>query len=442
MRKASLLLVGALFGAVATVIASAPGGLGGFVANAANGSAYQQLDLFGDVFERVRSSYVEQPVDENLIEGALNGMLATLDPHSEYLSEERYREMIEQTSGEFGGLGIHVTMEDGVVKVISPIEDTPADRAGIVAGDLITHLDGDPIQGMTLTEAVKIMKGAPGTDISLTIIREGEAEPIEVTVTRDIIQTTTIRHEIDGDIGYVRITNFASKTDQELREAIEEIEDEIGSDAVVGYVLDLRNNPGGLLQQAIAVSDAFLDRGEIVSTRGRDPEQIERRNARPGDFIRGKPVIVLINGGSASASEIVAGALQDQRRATVIGTRSFGKASVQTMIPLGGSNGALKLTTARYYTPSGRSIQAQGIAPDIIVEQVVPEDIQGQDTTSGEAGLDGHLAGEGEEENSGSSTYVPPDREDDVQLQYALNLLRGVATHDSFPPNEEDGVAN
>ncbi len=443
MRKASMLLMGAAMGAAVTMITGMPGVFSGSLANASNRDAYEQLDLFGSVFERVRSSYVEAPLDNELIEGAITGMLSTLDPHSSYLSETEYREMLEQTSGEFGGLGIEVTMEDGFVKVIAPIDDTPASRAGIMAGDVITHLDGESVQGKTLTEAVNLMRGEVGSDIELRVQR-GDLDPLTIAVTRDTIRIRSVRSELlDDDIGYVRITSFSSQTENDLRRALDTLRDDAGGD-LEGFVIDLRNNPGGLLDQAVAVSDAFLDRGEIVSTRGREPEQIERRNARPGDLLRGDDLVILINGGSASASEIVAGALQDHRRATVVGSQSFGKASVQTMIPLGGSNGALKLTTARYYTPSGNSIQAQGITPDIIIQQTVPEELQGADVNNGEAGLPGHLnAEDGEEENSGSSTYVPREKTEDDQLQFAIGLLRGTETHEMFPPDPENAaVAN
>ena len=391
---------------------------------AASSETYRQLDLFGRVFERVRVDYVEQPEDETLIESAINGMLSSLDPHSSYLSAKNYRDMQVQTRGEFGGLGIEVTMENGLVKVIAPIDETPASRAGILSGDLITHLDDERVQGLTLNEAVERMRGRVNTSIKLTVQREGEEEPLEFRVVRDVIKIRSVRHRAEDDIGYVRITSFNEQTDQGLETAIEKLSDEIGDD-LKGFVLDLRNNPGGLLDQAIAVSDTFLERGEIVSTRGRNPNDTQRHNARLGDLANGKPVVVLINGGSASASEIVAGALQDHDRATVIGTRSFGKGSVQTIIPLGGNGGAMRLTTARYYTPSGRSIQAKGIDPDKVVEQIVPEEDQARARNVGEASLRGHLQSEDEEENTGSSAYVPEDRADDTQLDYALRLLRG-----------------
>jgi carboxyl-terminal processing protease len=346
-----------------------------------------------------------------------------------------------QTRGEFGGLGIEVTMEDGLVKVVTPIDDTPAARAGVMAGDLITHLDGEAVLGLTLSEAVEKMRGRVNTPIKLTIKRAGTDEPVEIEVVRDIIQIRAVRSNTEDDVGYVRITQFNEQTFDNLKTAIEDLESEIPADKLKGFIVDLRNNPGGLLDQAIAVSDTFLDRGEIVSTRGRNADESQRYNARSGDMVKGKPMIVLINGGSASASEIVAGALQDHRRATIVGTRSFGKGSVQTIIPLG-SNGALRLTTARYYTPSGRSIQAKGIDPDILVEQDVPDDLKGVTTSKGESSLRGHLETESGEEEGGSSAYVPPDKKDDKQLNYALDLLRGVQVNSLFPPDPSAGVPN
>ncbi len=332
-----------------------------------NSETYRQLNLFGDVFERVRADYVEQPGDQQLVESAIQGMLTALDPHSSYMNAKNFRDMQVQTRGEFGGLGIEVTMENGLVKVVSPIDDTPASRAGVKPGDFITHLDGDQVMGLTLQEAVEKMRGPVNSDIKLTIRREGREQPLEVTLTRAVIKIQSVRSRVEDNIGYIRVTTFNEQTDKGLERAIENLKKEIGP-KLIGYVLDLRNNPGGLLDQAIGVSDAFLDKGEIVSTRGRNAEEGQRYNAKPGDLAAGMPVVVLINGGSASASEIVAGALQDHRRAVLMGTKSFGKGSVQTIIPLPG-HGAMRLTTARYYTPSGRSIQAKGIEPDIIVEQ-------------------------------------------------------------------------
>src|SRR4051812_23960548 len=343
-------------------------------ASAANSEIYRQLDLFGEVLERVRADYVEKPEDAKLIESAINGMLMALDPHSAYLSPKNYRDMQVQTRGEFGGLGIEVTMENGVVKVVSPIDDTPAAKAGLQANDLITHLDNEQIVGLTLEQAVEKMRGPVNSPITLTIVRKGVDDPFDVKVMRDIIRINAVKAHNEGDVAYIKVTTFNEQTHANLVKAIEEAKKTIGKD-LKGYVIDLRNNPGGLLDQAIAVSDDFLEQGAIVLTKGRNNEETQRAQAHPGDETDGKKVVVLINGGSASASEIVAGALQDQKRATVIGTRSFGKGSVQTIIPLG-SNGAMRLTTARYYTPSGRSIQAKGIDPDIVVDEQVPDDLQ------------------------------------------------------------------
>jgi carboxyl-terminal processing protease len=448
MRKASFLLAGVLLGALGAVGITNSQVLTGGTANAAASDTYRQLNLFGDVFERVRADYVENPDDSALIESAIDGMLTSLDPHSSYLSAKDFKDMQVQTSGKFGGLGIEVTMEEGVIKVVSPIDDTPAARAGILANDLIIALDGDTVQGLNLNEAVDRMRGDVNTPISLTIKREGVEKPFDVKLVRDIITIHSVRSREEDDIGYIRITTFNEQTYDGLEEAIAEIDDHLGNEKVKGYVIDLRNNPGGLLDQAIAVSDAFLDRGEIVSTRGRHAEETRRHNARQGDLAEGKPVIVLVNGGSASASEIVAGALQDHGRATVVGTRSFGKGSVQTIIPLG-ANGALRLTTARYFTPSGRSIQAKGIDPDIEVVQELPEELADQQQgiePRGEASLRGHLTGEqlkdGEEEESGSLAYVPPDPKDDKQLNYALDLLRGLQVNRAYPPNPDRVVPN
>src|SRR5882762_2127602 len=339
-----------------------------------NSDTYRQLNLFAEVFERVRSDYVEEVSDETLVESAINGMLSSLDPHSSYLNAKNYKDMQVQTRGEFGGLGIEVTMENGLVKVVSPIDDTPAAKAGIKPNDFITNLDGEPVAGLTLPEAVEKMRGLVNSPIKLTIRREGR-DPFDVTLTRAIVKVQSIKSHLEGDnIGYIRITSFNEQTDSGLQNAVKNLKQQAGN-KLVGYVLDLRNNPGGLLDQAIAVSDAFLERGEIVSTRGRRSEDAQRYNARPGDIAAGLPIVVLINGGSASASEIVAGALQDHRRAILLGTKSFGKGSVQTIIPLPG-HGAMRLTTARYYTPSGRSIQAKGIEPDIEVQQAKIEVIE------------------------------------------------------------------
>jgi carboxyl-terminal processing protease len=348
-----------------------------------------------------------------------------------------------QTRGEFGGLGIEVTMEDGLIKVVAPIDDTPAAKAGVMANDVITQLDDDAVQGMTLNQAVDKMRGPVNTKIRLTIVRKGIDKPVELTIVRDIIRVKSVRSHSEGeDVGYVRITQFNEQTTDGLKQSITDLKNQLGAEKIKGYILDLRNNPGGLLDQAISVSNAFLDKGEIVSTRGRNADETQRFNARPaGDLTGGKPLIVLVNGGSASASEIVAGALQDHRRATLVGTRSFGKGSVQTIIPLGAGNGALRLTTARYYTPSGRSIQAKGIVPDIEVLQDVPDELKARTDTKGEASLPGHLKAEGSEK-SGSQSYVPPDEKDDKALKEGLDLLRGATTNAAFPPNPKTAVPN
>ena len=392
MRKTSLILLGAAAGAALTLITTQPRIVfDGSSAKAAAADTYRQLSLFGDVFERVRADYVEKPDDSKLIESAINGMLAGLDPHSSYMDAKSFRDMQVQTRGEFGGLGIEVTMEDGLIKVVAPIDETPAAKAGVMANDIITQLDDEPVQGLTLNQAVDKMRGPVNTKIKLKIMRKGADKPIDIAITRDVIRVRSVRSHIEGDdVGYIRITQFNEQTTEGLRKAINDLTAQTG-DKLKGFVLDLRNNPGGLLDQAISVSDAFLEKGEIVSTRGRNAEETQRFNARAGDLTKGKPVIVLINGGSASASEIVAGALQDHKRATIIGTRSFGKGSVQTIIPLGSGNGALRLTTARYFTPSGRSIQAKGITPDIEVLQDVPEELKARTETRGEASLRGHL---------------------------------------------------
>src|SRR5882672_1150603 len=347
MRKTSLILLGAAAGTALTLITTQPRIVfDGSIARAAPADTYKQLNLFGDVFERVRADYVEKPDDSKLIESAINGMLAGLDPHSSYMDPKSFRDMQIQTRGEFGGLGIEVTMEDGLVKVVSPIDETPAAKAGVMANDIITKLDDDQVQGLTLNQAVEKMRGPVNTKIKLTIMRKGQDKPIEVSIMRDIIRVRSVRMRIEGDdVGFIRLSQFNEQTSEGLKKAIADITAQIPNDKLKGYILDLRNNPGGLLDQAISVSDAFLERGEIVSTRGRNAEETQRYSARAGDLTKGKPVLVLINGGSASASEIVAGALQDHKRSTVLGTRSFGKGSVQTIIPLG-QNGALPLTTA------------------------------------------------------------------------------------------------
>ncbi len=439
IRKLSLLFAGALMGASAMGLVY---GTVGTTANAAGSDTYKQLAIFGDIFERVRAQYVTPPEEKALVESAINGMLTSLDPHSSYLNPEAAKDMRVQTKGEFGGLGIEVTMENELVKVITPIDDTPAAKAGVRAGDYISEIDGTEVRGMTLNDAVEKMRGLVNTPIKLTILREGADKPIELTIVRDVIKVKAVKYRVEEDVGYMKVTSFTEKTYDDLEAAIAAIQKAVPEDKLKGYVLDLRLNPGGLLDQAVSVSDAFLDRGEIVSTRGRDPKDVTRFNSRAGDDIDGKPLVVLVNGGSASASEIVAGALQDHRRATVVGTQSFGKGSVQTIIPLGES-GALRLTTALYYTPSGKSIQGKGISPDIKVEQPLPEDLAGADVSRGESDLKGHIKGAEESgEGSGSAAYVPPDPKDDRQLAYALDLLRGVKTDPAFPPNPDRAVLN
>lgn len=434
MRKTSLVLLSVAAGAAATLFLTQPrSALVGSTARAASSDTYRQLNLFGDVFERVRSDYVEKPDDSKLVETAISGMLTGLDPHSSYMDAKSFRDMQVQTRGEFGGLGIEVTMEDGLIKVVSPIDETPASKAGIMANDIISNLDDEPVQGLTLNQAVEKMRGPVNTKIKLKIIRKGQDKPIEVTLVRDNIRVRSVRARVESDdIAYIRITTFNEQTTEGLKREMANLTTQIGSDKLKGYILDLRNNPGGLLEEAVSVSDAFLDRGEIVSTRGRNAEETQRRTAKPGDLAKGKPVIVLINGGSASASEIVAGALQDHKRATLLGTRSFGKGSVQTIIPLGSGNGALRLTTARYFTPSGKSIQAKGIIPDIEVQQDVPDDLKSKTDTKGEASLRGHLKAEGQEE-TGSQSYVPPDAKDDKALKMAADLLHGIKQTTSAP---------
>jgi carboxyl-terminal processing protease len=401
-------------------------------------SVYEQLELFGDIFERVRQEYVEDVNDQDLIESAIDGMLRSLDPHSSFLSAADAADMRIQTRGQFGGLGIEVTQEDGWVKVVSPIDGTPADEAGLESGDFITHVDGDSLLGLSLDEAVDIMRGPVGSEIVITVVREGEPEPFDVTIIRDTIKLTAVRTRTEGDTVVLRVTTFNDQTYANLEDGLNSAIEELGGlENVNGVVLDLRNNPGGLLNQAIRVSDAFLDKGEIVSTRGRNPEDSERFNATPGDLIDGKPMVVLINGGSASASEIVSGALKDHRRAIVVGTKSFGKGSVQTVIPLRG-DGAMRLTTSRYYTPSGRSIQALGVSPDIIVEQPRVSREDSEETPRNqrtEADLRGSLNNDSLtedelrqlEEEEAKAEASAELRKEDYQLAYAIDLLRGLA---------------
>ncbi|MCU0899583.1 MAG: S41 family peptidase [Cypionkella sp.] len=412
--------------------------------NSRNANVYEQLDLFGDIFERVRAQYVEEVDSEELIEAAINGMLTSLDPHSNYLAPKDFDDMQVQTRGEFGGLGIEVTQEEGFVKVVSPMDDTPADEAGIEAGDFITHVNGESVLGLTLDAAVDMMRGPVGSEIIITVVREGVAEPFDVSIIRDTIKLTAVRSRAVGETVVLRITTFNDQTysglEEELKKSVEEVG---GMENVNGFVIDLRNNPGGLLTQAIRVSDAFLDKGEIVSTRGREASDSERFNATEGDLAMGKPIVVLVNGGSASASEIVAGALQDHRRAIVVGTKSFGKGSVQTVIPLRG-DGAMRLTTARYYTPSGRSIQALGVMPDIVVDQprrdpeaeaTEDEAASAANRQTSEADLRGTLSNDSMSEDERSlleeerarTEESAKLRDEDYQLAYAVDILRGLA---------------
>ena len=438
MKKFAMAATGGiLLGAVATTQLAGP-----LIAQEAenNASVYEQLDLFGDIFERIRAQYVEGVDEAALIEAAIDGMLTSLDPHSSYLSPDDAADMREATRGEFGGLGIEVTQEEGFIKVVSPIDGTPAAEAGITSGDFITAVDGENLLGLTLDEAVELMRGPVGSEIIITVVREDVDQPFDVSIIRDTIKLTAVRSRVEGDTVVLRITTFSDQTYPSLEEQLaEQVAEAGGIENVNGFVIDLRNNPGGLLNQAIAVSDAFLDAGEITSTRGRDPDDGQRWNAREGDLAEGLPMVVLINGGSASASEIVAGALQDHRRAIVIGTNSFGKGSVQTVMPLRGDS-AMRLTTARYYTPSGRSIQALGISPDIIVEQpridptaeVVEEE---ERNTRSEADLRGSLSNdsltEDEIEQIQADRMRAEDaaalREEDYQLAYAIDILKGLS---------------
>lgn len=448
----------ALGGTVAGVLATTQLA-GPLIAQEAESSSslYQQLDLFGDIFERIRGQYVEEVDSKKLMEAAINGMLTSLDPHSSYMAADAFSDMQVQTRGQFGGLGIEVTQEEGFVKVVSPMDDTPADKAGILAGDFITHVNGESVLGLTLDQAVDMMRGEVGSEIIITVIREGTPDPFDVSIIRDTIKVTAAKGRVVGDTIVIRLTTFNDQTfpglQSEFKKAVEEIG---GLDKVNGLVLDLRNNPGGLLTQAIEVSDAFLDKGEVVSTRGRRAQDSERFNATPGDLIEGKPMVVLTNGGSASASEIVAGALQDHRRAIVVGTKSFGKGSVQSVIPLRG-DGAMRLTTARYYTPSGRSIQALGISPDIVVNQPIkvageegPEAAAAEAAAKAktEADLRGILSNDSmtedekrqyteEQERAAEAAKL---RDEDYQLAYAVDILKGAAA--IAPPTATTEAAN
>ncbi|WP_348637653.1 S41 family peptidase [Minwuia sp. IMCC3077] len=410
--------------ALVSALLAGPVGLMTTTAQAQQTKAYDYdlLTLLGDAIAKIRDSYVEPVDDAKLIEAAVNGMLKSLDPHSAFLPPEQVKQMQVSIKGEFGGLGIEVTMEDGYVKVVTPIDDTPAARAGVQPNDLITHIDGEAVLGLSLTEAVKKMRGAVGTDILLMVNRSGVAEPFEITITRAVIKVQSVRARAEGNVAYIRISSFSEQTESGLRSSMRKLKEELG-DNIEGVILDLRNNPGGLLDQAIAVSDAFLDRGEIVSTRARDVSAIERYNAKPGDLASGLPVIVLINGGSASASEIVAGALQDHKRAILMGTKSFGKGSVQSIMQLGGGN-QLKLTTARYYTPSGNSIQAKGIVPDIDVPQARLELLETSQRS--EADLRNRLDNDTDANSSEGDTVAEPEQRTDYQLQRALDAIHTI----------------
>jgi carboxyl-terminal processing protease len=445
MRKNSLFFLGAVAGTCLTLLVTGPRDqiwIAAARAAAGADNTFSQLNLFGEVFERIRTDYVEKPDDPKLVEGAISGMVAALDPHSRYMNEQAWREMQETTHGEFGGLGIEVTMEDGLIKVVSPIDDTPAAKAGILSGDLIAYIEDEAVQGLTLEQAVNRMKGPINTKTRLKIIRKGMDQPIDVSLVREVIRVRPVTFHTDGgDIGYIRISSFNEQTTEGLKKALGDISKQIPPEKLAGYIVDLRNNPGGLLDEAVSVSSAFMARGEVVSTRGRTPEETQRFTAHGGDLTKGKPLVVLINGGSASASEIVAGALHDHKRATLIGTRSFGKGSVQTIIPLGTGNGALALTTARYFTPSGHSIQAKGITPDIEVLQEVPDELKARADTKGEASMRGHLSAEGAEQ-TGSQAYVPPAEKDDKALAAAINVLRGVTVNAGVPSSPKAAIPN
>jgi carboxyl-terminal processing protease len=424
MSRAYLSLTGSLIGfCIATLFFEQPQQVR---ADAGSPALYRELGALGAVYDMVAREYVEKPDDQKMIEGAINGMLASLDPHSSYMNDKQFQEMQAETSGQFGGIGLEVTSEKGMLKVVSPMDGSPAAEAGILANDVITAIDDTDIQDLTLSEEVDKMRGAVDTSVRLTINRQGQERPLAYTLRRRTIHVSPVRAHAEGEIGYVRIAQFNEQTSTELKSAITRISEEVGPEKVKGYVVDLRNDPGGLLDQAVAVGDVFLARGEVVSVRGRTRDDVERfrAKAKPQDLVGGKPLVVLVNGGSASASEIVAGALQDHKRAIIMGTRSFGKGSVQSVMPIG-AGGGLRLTTARYYTPSGRSIQAEGITPDIQVFEDVPDEIKGHDETLGEAGLRGHLKNPGEGEKSGSSAYVPADPAQDKQLIAAYDFLRG-----------------
>jgi carboxyl-terminal processing protease len=398
---------------------------------------YQDLNFFGDVFDRIRSEYVDPPDEQALIRAAIQGMLTSLDPHSGYLDPSEFDDMQQDTSGQFGGLGIEVTMEQGVVKVVSPIDDSPAQKAGVLANDYVVELDGKSVQGLSLDEAVAKMKGPIGSKIRLTVVREGVKDPLYFDLQRDTIAQQVAKWSMEGDVPVIRLARFTEQAAPGLKKAINDIFTQTKGVAPKGIVLDLRNNPGGLVDQAVDVSDVFLKEGAVVLTRGRTDSESSRYDAKPDDLdaeLANVPLIVLVNGGTASAAEIVSGALQDHKRATILGTRSFGKGTVQSIIRLG-ANGGIKLTTARYYTPNNRSIQAAGIQPDIVTTENVPADLKGRDEILGEAGLSGQIGGGTEQQaTTGSSVYVPPDKKDDTQLQMAIQLIDGTLTNAAYPP--------
>jgi carboxyl-terminal processing protease len=425
MRKIAYIASGLAIGAAAAVGISDSSSLLGNGALAASSDTYRQLNLLGDVFEKINDNYVEKPDEGKLVEAAINGMLTSLDPHSTYLDAKGFRDRQEQIKGEFGGIGVEIVEDNGLIKIVSPIDDTPAAKAGILSGDIITDIDGESAKALSFEQAADKMRGAPSSEVRIKIVRGPAREIKEYKIVRDVIKVRSVQSHVEGgDIGYIRIAQFDEQSYDGLKAAMEKL-DAAPGDKLKGYILDLRNNPGGLVDQSIQVVNAFLDRGEIVSTRGRDIEETERYDARPGiDLSHGRPLVVLINGGSASASEIVSGALQDHQRATLIGSRSFGKGSVQTIMPLG-EDGALTLTTARYYTPSGRSIQAKGIEPDIQILEDVPDELKGKDDIEGEASLKGHLRN-GDDEKMGSQAYVPLEPKADKQLIAAVDLLHGV----------------
>jgi len=401
---------------------------------------YKDLDFFGQVFDRIRSEYVDPPDEQALIRAAINGMLTSLDPHSSYMDPAEFDQTQQDTSGQFGGLGIEVTMEEGVIKVVSPIDDTPAQKAGILANDYIVELDGKSVQGISIDDAVAKMKGPIGTKIKLTVIREGQQKPLYFELTRDTIAQRVVKWSLEGDVAVLRLARFTEQAYPGIQKAIKDIYAQNKDAPPKGIILDLRNNPGGLVDQAVYVSDAFLKEGAVVLTRGRTDSESTRYDAKPDDLdakLADVPLVVLINGGSASAAEIVAGALQDHKRATLIGTRSFGKGSVQSIIHMG-DDGGIRLTTARYYTPNNRSIQAAGIQPDILITENVPDDLKGRDEILGEAGLNGQIGGGTEQTaTTGSSVYIPPDKKDDTQLQYAIRLIDGKESNAAYPPKAD-----